>query len=383
MGRERSDMVADASGQLERALVAAGWRIEPADDGAAGPDLAARRGDVVLAAELKVLKGGSGAARLIPAWSEAWLRAKANAPRGHTPVAIVVVDRVGSRAAHALMQFMAETVPDALGGAMDSAGVRRFHGPLLEELVAGDAGAHRGMGRAGGGSRNPINLFSDLNQWMLKVLLAPEIPEAMLRAPRDRYRGPSDLARAAEVTAMSASRLIRRLRKEGYLDESARYLRLVRRADLMRRWQSAVAVQPVVEQGWRAMLRVTSDEVLDRWLATYGGCLALFTAAQAYKLGFVEGVPHQVYEPAAHEPDSALSDGWVRTESRDVPDLVVRKPNAPESTFRGTTTVDGRAVADIVQVWLDVGAHPTRGREQADLIWQRVLGPVVGSDRDA
>src|SRR5271155_2316497 len=26
-----------------------------------------------------------------------------------------------------------------------------------------------------------------------------------------------------------------------------------------------------------------------------------------------------------------------------------------------------------VQVWLDVSQHPSRGREQADLIWRRVL----------
>lgn len=31
------------------------------------------------------------------------------------------------------------------------------------------------------------NLFSALNQWMLKVLLAPELPDGMQNAPRGKY----------------------------------------------------------------------------------------------------------------------------------------------------------------------------------------------------
>ena len=43
-------------------------------------------------------------------------------------------------------------------------------------------------------------LFSDLNQWMLKILLAPPlIPEGFLLAPRERYRNASQLAEAAGV----------------------------------------------------------------------------------------------------------------------------------------------------------------------------------------
>jgi hypothetical protein len=32
--------------------------------------------------------------------------------------------------------------------------------------------------------------------------------------------------------------------------------------------------------------------------------------------------------------------------------------------------------SDILQVWLDVSQHPSRGKEQADLIWRRVLAPA-------
>jgi len=78
-------------------------------------------------------------------------------------------------------------------------------------------------------------LFSDLNQWMLKVLLAPLIPEGLLHAPREQYHSVSHLAEGAGVSVMSAFPLMRQLRHEGFLDHNDGILRLVRRGELMRR----------------------------------------------------------------------------------------------------------------------------------------------------
>jgi hypothetical protein len=81
-------------------------------------------------------------------------------------------------------------------------------------------------------------LLSDLNQWMLKVPLAPELPDALLSAPRGRYRNASQLAGAANVSVMSAFRFVRQLRLEGHLDEAVRFLSVVRREELFSRWQA-------------------------------------------------------------------------------------------------------------------------------------------------
>jgi hypothetical protein len=37
----------------------------------------------------------------------------------------------------------------------------------------------------------------------------------------------------------------------------------------------------------------------------------------------------------------------------------------------------GLAASDILQVWIDVATHPSRGREQADLIRKRVLHRII------
>ena len=41
----------------------------------------------------------------------------------------------------------------------------------------------------------------------------------------------------------------------------------------------------------------------------------------------------------------------------------------------------GLAASDVLQVWVDVSAHPSRGREQADLIRKRVLRRVIEGGR--
>ena len=72
------------------------------------------------------------------------------------------------------------------------------------------------------------DLFSDLNQWMLKILLGQNLPESLLSVPRGEYRSGRQLAEAVGVSPMSASRFLRQLSSEGFLDESKESLRLVR-----------------------------------------------------------------------------------------------------------------------------------------------------------
>jgi hypothetical protein len=57
-------------------------------------------------------------------------------------------------------------------------------------------------------------------------------------------------------------------------------------------------------------------------------------------------------------------------------DIYVRIPGNRESVFRGAVVKGGVPSSDILQVWLDVSQHPSRGKEQADLIWRRVLAPA-------
>ena len=53
------------------------------------------------------------------------------------------------------------------------------------------------------------------------------------------------------------------------------------------------------------------------------------------------------------------------------PDVSFRVPRNDESVFRAVVLNDDVPACDILQVWLDVAQHPSRGKQQADVIWQK------------
>ncbi len=55
----------------------------------------------------------------------------------------------------------------------------------------------------------------------------------------------------------------------------------------------------------------------------------------------------------------------------------LRIPDNSEAVFRAAVHRDGLAIADVLQIWLDVSNHPSRGKEQADHISHH---GVTGSD---
>jgi hypothetical protein len=223
-------------------------------------------------------------------------------------------------------------------------------------------------------------LFSDLNQWMLKVLLAPELPDALLASPRGQYRNASHLAAAANVSVMSAFRFVQQLQREGYLHESAPNLRLVRREDLFGRWQALSARSPR-EVPMRFLLPGDRKDRLRRMLGSGRACLALFAAADALGVGFVSGVPPYVYVQRIQPANLAAWKNLRVCAAGEPPDVIVRQAPAPQSVFRGVVRPEGMAASDVLQVWVDVASHPSRGREQADMIRKRILHRVIEGGR--
>jgi hypothetical protein len=233
------------------------------------------------------------------------------------------------------------------------------------------------------GPKEHLHLFSDLNQWMLKVILAPELPEELLSAPRARYQNASQLAKSANVSVMSAFRFVQQLQQEGYLRESSPYLSVVRREHLFRRWQAS-ALRRINEVPMRFLLRGKDPNApLHRMLASDRACLALFAAADALGFGFVHGVPPYVYVRRLNQASLSAWKNLVSVEPGERPDVIVRQAPAPESVFRGVVRRHGISSCDILQVWLDVSNHPSRGEEQAELIRKRLLDRLIkGPDRE-
>lgn len=365
---------------LRKAFERAGWRVSNPSPDRPGhrPDFIVRRPGASYAVELKA--GAEGRSdRLVPLWSQACLQA-ARVAGEHAPLAVVAAPRIAPRVADHILKFAEQYAPDAAAGVIDFAGLRLFRGPHLESL---NAEASLEVARESHVPKEQSDLFSDLNQWMLKVLLAPELPDELLSAPRGRYGNASQLARAAHVSVMSAFRFIQQLQRDGHLDASGSHLRLVRREDLFRRWQAA-ALRRINEVPVRFLLRGNDVRApLQRMLDSGRACLALFAAADALGFGFVHGVPPHVYVRKLSPASLSAWKNLVPVAPGELPDVIVRQAPSPESVFRGVVRPGGVASADLLQVWLDVSAHPSRGQEQAELIRKRVLNRLIqGNERE-
>lgn len=364
-----------AMGLVAGLLEEAGWRVEMVSSPIPAGDafLRASRGSESYAVEVQAASEGRSD-RLLPLWALACLRAR-RIEGGGRRLAVVVAPRVSATAAEQVLRFAEEYAPDMAVGIVDHAGLRRFRGPGLEALDVPEGAESRPDAAI-----PPVRgeLFSDLNQWMLKVLLAPEVPESLLSAPRGRYRNAQQLADAAEVSPVSAYRLVRQLTEDGHLDRGGRHLRIVRREALFDAWRAA-AVRRTREMPMRFLFggdaaRVAADDA---------ACLGLFAAADALGLGFVHGVPPHVLVPRLDGDVVAALGNLVPAGPGETPDLLLRQAAFPRSVFRGRVKVGDAWASDVVQVWLDVSGHPARGSEQADVIRRRVLDRVIRGEGDA
>jgi hypothetical protein len=210
---------------------------------------------------------------------------------------------------------------------------------------------------------------------MLKVLLASLIPEEYLRAPRGEYHNNERLP----VRPPVASGRI--------LDIKSESLRLVRREELMHRWQAA-HLRSVPELPLRWIISVKNQRQLPAALRSYSAspnvklqpapraCLGPFAAAESLGFGFVHGVPPYFYLESLDR--GVLSQMGLSPEGAErAPDVYARVPAYRESVFRGAAEREGVPIADIAQVWLDVSSHPARGAAQAEEIRRRVLVPIL------
>jgi len=293
-------------------------------------------------------------------------------------VAIVVAPRVSYKNAQEAIAFAMKYAPDVASAVFDLGGLRLISAQDLQGLNAEGSPPLRDTATV----QLRANLFSDGNQWMLKILLASRLNRPdLLGCPVKDYKRATDLAQAAGMTTMTAFRFLELLRQEGFLDESSSRLRVVRLAELLERWRASY-MQPARDLPVRWLLPGKPKDQLPAALHGFGkrACLALFGAANALGLGHVSGAPVYVYVDRL-DSDALGRMGVVAAGPGERLDLILRRPAARTSVFGAMVeNANGLRCADILQVWLDVSAHPSRGREQADFIYRRVIGPkLVGT----
>jgi hypothetical protein len=369
---------------LAGTLRKAGLRVKRAgSSGKEGADLVFEKDGVVYPVQLGISSEGRSD-RLIPLLSQAILQTRAYAKKGGgtIPLAVVAAPRIPAPVVSQIQEFARRYAPEVAVGAIDSEGLRSFIGFGLEKL---NARPSRSGALAIARSTRLPDLFSDLNQWMLKILIGQHLPETLIAVPRDPVRNASQLANAAGVSVMSASRFVKQLSERGFLHKDDDLLQIARVEDLLDLWISAnrgavdeIPARWIIKKGpdqlTRALRKYTAENQARNAPEC---CLALFAAADALGCGFVHGVPPHIYIESL-SLDALKRLGLSVDGSGRPPDVFIRRPLFRTAVFRARIIRDGVPVSDILQVWLDASAHPARGKEQAREIWRRVLKPLLG-----
>ncbi|HXW89203.1 MAG TPA: restriction endonuclease [Terriglobales bacterium] len=380
---------------LAKALQKAGWHVkQPPESADSGADIVARHGKKIYVFELKA-SSEARKDRAIPLISQAILEAQRAAGQVSDraiPVAVLASAHISDSLAGDIKDFSLRNAPGVGVGVIDAGGFRRFTGHGLEAVNAERSHVIETTRK----EVSPGNLFSDLSQWMLKILLSRSIPDSLLSAPRGHYENASQLAEAAGVSVMSAFRLVRQLSEEGFLEERSG-LRLVRTEELLERWLRASHYRAQetparwILSGERNRFHAALRSYASRTSSDHLGsksagrvpprlCLGLFAAAEVLGFAFVHGVQPYLYTERIDQEVLRELGLSLELAGREA-DVFVRVPKYPESVFRAAVEHDGVPASDILQVWLDVSNHPARGKDQANLLRKRVLSQIVDRAR--
>jgi hypothetical protein len=381
---------------MRKQLEENGWEIEVEPPRHGEPDFLLAKGALRYVVELKAAPDGKRA-RLLPSLSQAILQSRYQSRSGPAlrPLAVVMAPRIEDPVADQLREFVLLHAPDVSLGVIDFEGLRRFWGQGLEGLNS-DRPPEMSE-KPYSGDESAGHLFSDLNQWLLKVLIGQRLSQDLIRVPQGDFRNASQLANAAGVSVMSAFRFLRQLENEGFLDASAKRVQIGNLERLLERWQAAI-MKPRKEIAYRQIIRGGSDERLLQSIRahqesinfSYGNqelndevqyhpkvrlCVGGFLAASLLGFEHVSGVPPLIYsERIGSELPKKL--GLARIEDNRPADAFIRIPAFRESVFRAAVMRNGVPVSDILQVWLESSINPARGAEQAMLIRSRVLNPL-------
>ncbi len=320
---------------------------------------------------------------------------------GGLPLPILGVERLTDRTLASLEKYVGEVAPGVAWGVIDQHGRRNFSRGELELLNA----PGKVRARAERGAAAKFELFTDLGQWMAKVLLASRLPQETISAPRGLVRNARHLSLVAGVSAPTAARWVQHMKRNGFIEERDDGLCVVRRRMFFDSWRRALG-RPRREVGAHFLLstgdanrklnfnlsRYAGDATREfdpddpppsasaiRWKRGPRACLGMFEAAAAHGIPFVYGAPLHLYLETISDVtlrmfDLAVSRRGERSQ------VVVVQPRFPESTFRAAVMAQRRdgsklPACDILQTWLEIGEHPARGRENADEIERTIISP--------
>jgi hypothetical protein len=292
------------------------------------------------------------------------------------PVFVVAGPRIGRKTINEVELFFSENLPDLEWGLIDVRGTVR----LKARSLAMDVAEYTVPVRSESSSRHSRRLFSDLNRWMLKILLLRQMPEAKWGGPREKPNTPTALHRIAGVSVETAHRFVRTMEDLDFIRRSRQGLKLVRVEAMVDAWMSAERLNPPgrIPVQWfnseEARLEHAFPAVGNKAMAVGG-----FEACRQHGLLHTESPGLEIHVDRIWRTEV---ENWeVEMCESDEADLFLLESPYPQSVFKGCIRNDALPVVDIIQTALDVVHSPTRGMEQAEFIVDHVLSALPRDTR--
>ncbi len=320
--------------------------------------------------------------------------------KGWEPLLAISVDSIDLRIVRRFKRQIALYVPDLWWLMADTHGSLVAHLPGGDEEVIGDSrGRRRGFAwrsdsevpsrsilhspRSGYASAKLS--FGDLDQWLLKVLLFARSKAAGWGGPRGSIRNLAQLAKLAAVSPPLVYRWAAAMERSDYLMKRMGRVPVLENLDaLLGEWRGRYRVSDNDPMPCRAVFGERVDErfheeFLDGLRRLSGNAppcaLTGHQACRFYRLKHSEARSIHLY--VLGEPLALIEKLQLAPSADPGAPIVLLRPRHPRSVFGGVSRLDGMPVCDILQVYLDLYHLPDRGREQADFVHERMLGPLL------
>ncbi len=294
-----------------------------------------------------------------------------------TPVAVAHVPRLGVRAVGALKAFMSTLAPEVGWAVLDDGGTFHFELPPAGlEIDERGAMPERKVQK----TTHNRQAFTDLNRWLLKVMLLDDLPHSRESEIEDgssdhELRNPNDLQRVADVSQAKAYQFAHTFQSLGFLKWKRGDFRVLRPRRLFDMWYEQERQLRGVRVPVRSIFSTgdSLSDILGRRERSLDYAVGGFAACELHNV--LHTRPTQV--PWIHctgnfaELMEALD---LAACEEHAAELVLVDMPYRESIFRATVEIDGLRVVDLLQAALDGSHHLDRGREQADFIVEEVLG---------
>jgi hypothetical protein len=287
------------------------------------------------------------------------------------PVFVVAGNRIGRKTISEVELFMSQNLSNLEWGLIDARGTVR----LKARSLALDVAEYSVPVRSESSSRHSRRLFSDLNRWMLKILLLGQMPGAWWGGPREKPNTPTELHRVAGVSVETAHRFVRTMDELDFIRRSRQGLKLVRVEAMVDAWMAAERLNPPgrIPVQWF----ISEEARLEYAFPPVGNTAVVVGGFEACRRhGILHTEPPGLEIHVDRNWRTEIEDWEVEMCESDEADLFLLESPYPQSVFKGSIRHDDLSTVDILQTALDVVHSPTRGMEQAEFVMEHVLSAL-------